>query len=427
MAGDQDLHSNWARAVRGFDRNAYLLFATAGLLGFSYLGITTLLTNLFISRLGYSTSIVGNLNALFYLLHMAASVPAGAIGMRMGGRRSLILGGAIAVAGLALAPVAFFLTSPGTRLTILITSRLLASVGGALVIVNSGPALMGAVAPRDSTYAFAFSATTTSLTTFLGSICGGFLPGLFAALGHGGLASAEPYGMALWTAVLAVAPALLALLLFRETGRGASVTYESVQTRLPLALIALIAAVRFLRELGYGGIVTFFTLYLDTSLKLPTSSIGVLVSVASAASIVFTPLMPLIARRWGTGRTTLASLILMGLFALLMAASRHWGTAAAGWAGMTAANTVNEAAMQVYVLGIVTPHWRALMSGAANMATTLGLAVSASAGGYFIGTAGYAAMFAVSAALLFASSAAFAGHLFHRRFRAQDGVPSVAS
>jgi hypothetical protein len=53
----------WLRAIRGFRRNAYLLFITAGILGFTYWGITYLLTNLFIVRLGYGTEVVGNLNA----------------------------------------------------------------------------------------------------------------------------------------------------------------------------------------------------------------------------------------------------------------------------------------------------------------------------------------------------------------------------
>ena len=78
---------------------------------------------------------------------------------------------------------------------------------------------------------------------------------------------------------------------------------------------------------------------------------------------------------------------------------------------MTAANSINEAAMQVYILTIVAPRWRALMYGAANMATTLGLAVSASGGGCLIGAVGYSGLFGISAGFLLASSMVFAAHL----------------
>ena len=184
-----------------------------------------------------------------------------------------------------------------------------------------------------------------------------------------------------------------------------------------IGLIALIAVVRFLRECGYGGVLTFFNVYLDTALRLPTASIGVAVSVSAIASIISTPLMPLLAKRWGTGGTSLAGLFAMAVAVLPIALSGAWLPATAGWAGMTAANSINEAAMQVYILGIVAPRWRALMSGAANMATTLGLAASASGGGYLIRAVGYRGLFLISSGLLLASAAAFAVHLGVSRSR----------
>ena len=411
MVAVADTRTTWTGAFRGFGRNAYLLFIAAGVLGFVYWGITYLLTNLYVSRLGYGTDVVGNLNALFYLLHMVLSVPAGALGMRLGGRRSLLLGGALAIAGWAIAPAASFILYPSRRITALIASRVIGSAGGALFIVNAGPALMGAVEPRASTYAFAFNGTVVSLTTFLGSICGGFLPPLFSALAAKSLASSIPYAYALWTGVLVLAPAMVAVFFFRDTDRAAETAPGHARGGAPVAVILVIAGVRFLRECGYGGVLNFFNVYLDSTLRLSTSLIGILVSLSSIASIIFTPLMPLVARRWGTGPTSLAGLLVMGASVLLIGFTGHWLSAAIGWAGMTAANTINETAMQVYILGIVAPPWRALMSGAANAATTLGLAFSSFAGGYLIGALGYAALFGISAAFVFASTAAFAAHL----------------
>jgi MFS family permease len=345
---------------------------------------------------------------------MALSVPAGALGMRVGGRRSLIIGGALALAGWAIAPAASFLLYPDTRIAALIVSRVISSAGGALFIVNAGPALMGAVDPQASTYAFAFNGTVVSLTTFLGSICGGFLPPLFSTLLAKSLASSIPYAYALWAGVLILAPGLIAILFFRDTDRSTVVATDRKAGAAPIAIILVIVGVRFLRECGYGGVLNFFNVYLDSTLRLPTSLIGILVSLSSVASIVFTPLMPLVARRWGTGATSLAGLLAMGVSVLIIGFTRHWLSAAVGWAGMTAANTINETAMQVYILRIVTPRWRALMSGAANAATTLGLAFSSSAGGYLIGALGYPALFGISAAFIFASSAAFTGHLAYK-------------
>jgi MFS family permease len=411
MIAAEDTGTNWLRAIRGFDRNAYLLIFTGGVLGFTYWGITYLLTNLFVSRLGYGTTVVGNLNALFYILHMAASVPAGAVGMRLGSRRSMIIGGVVALAGWAIAPTASLLLSPNARMGALVASRVVSAVGGALFIVNANPALMGAVEPASSTYAFAFNGAAVSLMAFLGSVCGGFLPSVFARRAAESLASAVPYAYALWAAVIMLVPGIAALVFFKETGKGAAAIADRSPGRAPLAVIAVIAGVRFMRECGYGGVLNIFNIYLDGALRFPTSLIGVFLSVSSIASIVFTPLMPIAARRWGTGRTSLAGLAVMGLSVIPIALSTHWVSAALGWAGMTAANSINEAAMQVYILSIVAPRWRALMSGAANMATTLGLAVSASGGGYLIGSVGFSGLFGISAGFLLASSAVFAAHL----------------
>ncbi len=415
--------TSWLRAVGGFDRNAYLLFITAGLLGFTYWGITYLLTNLFVLRLGYGTEVVGNLNFLFYLLVTVFSVPAGALGMWTGSRRAMILGGILALAGWAMGPAAIFILAPEARIAALVASRIVSALGGALFLVNSNPALMGAVEPGSSTYAFAFNGTVISVTTFAGSLCGGLLPNLFSAITHASLSSSIPYGLALWSAVVVLAPGLVLLGFFRETGKGVPKADRRAASRIPLALITVIVVVRFLREYGYGGVLTFFNVYLDTSLRLPTASIGILVSIAAIASVVCTPLMPIIARRWGTGRTSLAGLIAMGVAIIPMALVKSWPPAAIGWAGMTAANSLNEAAMQVYILGIVAGRWRALMSGAANMATTLGLAASALGGGYLIRAAGFRTLFLLSAGLLFASAVSFAAHL--RAYRLTRKRPKV--
>ncbi|HUJ76148.1 MAG TPA: MFS transporter, partial [bacterium] len=308
-----------------------------------------------------------------------------------------------------------FIPSGSAQILMLVVSRVLSAIGAAVFIVNSNPALMGAVEPGASTYAFAFNGTMISLMTFVGSLCGGLLPNLFSALTHLRLSSSIPYGLALWSAVVILAPGLVLLALFRETGKGKAPEDSRAASRVPLALIAVIVVVRFLRECGYGGVITFFNVYLDTSLHLPTTSIGLLVSVSAVAAIVCTPLMPIIARRWGPGRTSLAGMIAMALSILPLAMVKSWQPATFGWAGMTAANSLNEAAMQVFMLNIVATRYRALMSGAANMASTLGLAASALWGGYLIRGAGFRAIFLLSAGLLFVSAGTFAGLLGVRR------------
>jgi MFS family permease len=422
---DRGQRQSWASAIRGFDRNVYLLFTVAGLLGFTYWGITYLLTNLFVRRLGYGTEVMGNLNFLGYIIHMAASVPAGAIGVRFGNRRSMISGGIMAIAGWGMAPVAAFLPGGGVMET-LVASRVLSSIGGAIFLVNSNPALMSAAGGGSSTYAFAFNGTIVSLTSFGGSLIGGLLPQLFSSLALGSLSSPAPYGFSLWTAVVILIPGLVALSMFREAPGGEERGRASVR-RFPLGIVSVIALIRFLREMGYGGVLNFYNVYLDEKLGLPTALVGLLVSVSSIAAIVFTPLMPVMAKRRGTGPVSLVSLLVMMASVVPLSIFPHWAAAALGWAGMTAANSINEAAMQVYILQIVTSRWRPLMSGVANMATTLGLAFSAVTGGYLIRGQGYSRTFAAAAGFLLASSVVFLGHLAAMRVKGERPTPHLAN
>jgi predicted MFS family arabinose efflux permease len=361
---------------------------------------------------------VGNLNFLFYLLFTVFSVPAGALGVALGCRRAMPTGGALALVGWAMALAVIFIPGPLARISILVCSRVISAIGGAVFIVNSNPALMGAVEPKASTHAFAPNGTVISLTTFVGSLCGGLLANLFAAVTRAHVSSPLPYGLALWAAVVILSPGMVLLGFFRETGKGEQKADALVISRIPVGLIAVIIIARFLRECGYGGVNTFFNVHLDTSLHMPTASIGLLISVSAIASIVCTPLMPILARKWGTGRASLSGLVAMGLAVLPLAIVRNWRPAAIGWAGMTASNSLNEAAMPVFILESVATGYTALMSGAANMASTLGLAASALWRGYLIRAAGFLAVFLLSAGLLFMSAGSFAG-LFGFRRRTQ--------
>ena len=129
--------TNWLRAVSAFDRNAYLLFISARLLGFTYWRITYLLTNLFLVRLWFGTVMVGNLSFLFYLLVTVFSVSAGALGMALCRGRAMFTGRALALIGWAVAPAVIFIPGRLACISILVCSGAISAIGGALTASNS--------------------------------------------------------------------------------------------------------------------------------------------------------------------------------------------------------------------------------------------------------------------------------------------------
>ena len=77
--------------------------------------------------------------------------------------------------------------------------------------------VVSAMEPHSSTYAFALNGAAVSLMAFLGSVCGGFLPSVFARRAAESLASAVPYAYALWAAVIMLVPGIAVVLLSSST------------------------------------------------------------------------------------------------------------------------------------------------------------------------------------------------------------------
>ncbi len=93
--------------LRLFTRDVRLFLITAAVLGFTVFGgITPVLLNLYLLRLGYGPEFIGIVNAALPLAVMVFSLPAGIMGRRWSVRRMMVAGLAIAGVGCGLLPLA---------------------------------------------------------------------------------------------------------------------------------------------------------------------------------------------------------------------------------------------------------------------------------------------------------------------------------
>ncbi|HRW08980.1 MAG TPA: hypothetical protein P5121_27940, partial [Caldilineaceae bacterium] len=135
-------------------RDARLIIISTAVLGVSFFGIQMLLNVLYILRLGYGVEYVGLFNASGAFTYILSSLPAAAVGNRIGLRPAMILGGVITVAGLAIlpaveyVPIAFYTSWP-------ILSQVVLTVGWALISINQVPALMVVTSVQNRTSAYA--------------------------------------------------------------------------------------------------------------------------------------------------------------------------------------------------------------------------------------------------------------------------------
>jgi len=414
--------TTYLQALRRFSRDVRLYLITAALFGFTVFGgIYPVLFNLYLLRLGHGPEFIGLVNAAFLLAFGGFCLPAGVLGGRWGIRRMMIAGLCLAVAGHGLLPLAEFIPNT-TQAGWILATYLLSGLGIALYIVNATPFLMGTTSSEERIHVFSVQAALWPLAGFAGSLVGGLLPRLFATVMDASLDNPAPYRYPLLIAAVALIPTVVAMLATREISPAHIEETVAETGPAPYGLIALMALVVLLQSAGSGVARTFFNVYLDASLHVPTAQIGALSATGQLLAVPAALAAPLLMTRWGKSRTYVLGSLGMALGLLPLALIPHWGTAGLGFMGVMAPASIASPTITVYHQEIVSPGWRSAMSGATTMAGGLSWSAMALGGGYLITALGYRSLFLTGAGLTAAGAL-----LFWAYFRVPRGELARAS
>jgi len=405
--------ATYLRMLCRLSRDARLVLGSTALQAFGAMGIYGVLLNLYMLRLGYGAEFIGLVNASGTLTAGICCLPASAVGQRWGSRRAMIGGLSIAALSHSLLPLAGLLQGQA-RAAVLIGVSQLAYLGFATRTVNFSPFLMSAAGPEERNYAFSMSHAIAPGAAFLGSLTGGFLPGAFSAILGVSIAGPLPYGLSLFVASLFQIPAVLLLLATHEVPAAPRARARSDDGgRLggaPIGLVAAMALVLFVRVAGDGSVRTFFNVYMDAGLGVPTTLIGTFLAMGQLLAIPAALATPVLAARWGNAHTYVMAALGMALCLLPLALIPRWEAAAVGYIGMTSLLALARPAVTVYHQSLVPSAWRPAMAGGIQMGVAFGWAAMAYGGGYIIRLAGYHALFLVGAALIACGALLFWGY-----------------
>lgn len=410
-------------AFRSFGRNARLFLVTLGLATLIIDGVYAVVFNLYLLRLGYDAAFVGQINSAGLLTFAVASLPAGELGKRWGSRRAMIAGLFVVLAGsLALPFAGVFL--PEWQSGWLMTAYVVMFLGYAIFFVNGVPFLMGATTPEQRNHAFAAQTAIFSIAAFFGGIMGGTLPALFARLSGTTTADPTPYRVPLVVAALLLIPGIVAaarttqdLPPRRPRSRINLLKRLGTFDRRYLELLAVISVVRILQVGGMASANTFFNVYMDQSLHVPTAQIGAIAALARIVSVPAALSVAVLATRWGQRNLVIMSGVATVISLLPLALLPFWGAAAAGFIGVTAAASIRYPAFLVYSMEMVTEEQRPTMSGLSEMTAGVAFSSMALIGGYVITNVGYAAHFLLGAVAVTLGTIVFAVY-----FRKPRGV-----
>jgi MFS family permease len=412
---------------RSLNTTALLYLAAVTLAGFAVDGgVYTVVFNLYLLRLGLGPEMIGIVNGVAQFTFAVMSLPAGALGERYGVRRMLVAGMALMVAGCIGIPLADLLPVP-LQLPWLFGGQVVLYVGLALYFVNSAPFLIGVVEPSQRSGAFGLQSALLALAAFAGGIVGGFLPGIFADMFGQTLASPAPYRFPLLIAGFGLIPALLAIRAARggdtqhQDERPAAGAGEAAPTLLlPSAIliaIVMMGVVRLFQVCGMAATNSFFNVYLDRELLVPTAQIGTIAAFARLLAAPAALATPLLTHRFGNYRTVIISTVATSLVIMPIALIPHWAGAGVSLIGVVGLSSIRYASSLIYFMELVPADRRATVSGVTEMSAGISFALITFAGGYVITWLGYQALFLIGAALTLVGTAIFWAYFrqFQRR------------
>jgi MFS family permease len=404
--GKLDMATDYVQKLRLFGRDVRLYLIAVALGGLAQDGIRNVLLNLYLLRLGYEPKAVGTANAAFALAFTLFCFPASALGARWSLRRALIAGQIVQAVGIGLLPLAEFVP-PAWETGWVMATLAVNGVGLALHFVNGVPFLMAATGPEERNHAFSMQVGLIPLAAFVGNLVGGALPAAFASVLQVSVDTPLPYRYPLWISAALYAPGALALSLASEVGGERSRAHMAEEGRVPYGLIGLVALIVVFRLAGRMTAMTFFNVYLDAGLELPTIAIGVLSAVGQLLSVPAALVAPLLVARWGNRATIVWGSLGIALSLLPLAFIPHWSAAGIGFVGVTALFSLTTAPLRVFTQETTSPRWRAAMSGAVMMGAGLSISAMALGGGYLIAALGYRGLFLTGAGLTVAGALLF--------------------
>jgi len=309
----------WQRVQR-FTPNARRVIVGQAIsrLGF---GLYQAIFNLYLLSLGYSTAFVAGLLSIGLYTMAVGALLAGPYTSRIGEKDSMILSGIICAiaAGMLIA-----LPVPG----ILIMMIILFYFGNSLQITSYSPLMARSSTAYERTYLFGTGQASRIATSFLGSLTGGFLPGLFALLLIVPIDSPITFQLTLIVWVLACIIGIVPLLWLKES-KPFNFKFEDVQpegsTPVPteptgkVSIVARFIICSLLVGLGAGLIVPLMNVFFWEFYHLPTYLVGTIIGLGQATMATGVLLSPILASRIGKVKSVVLTQSLSLPFILLLA------------------------------------------------------------------------------------------------------------
>jgi predicted MFS family arabinose efflux permease len=284
---------------------------------------------------------------------------------------------------------------------IIMAAGLFSGLASVFFQVAAAPFFMRNSTPRERPYLFSLNFAASLVAGVLGSVVGGFLPGMIEKFG---LVPYLAYRYTLFVFGGLVLAALAPYVMIRDTdeARDDDKFFNLVTSR---SVIAKLFLPNLATGLGAGLSIPFINLYFKNVLHMPTRSIGVYYGLSQVLMISGVLLAPVFAEKIGKIRTVVFSQLVSIPFLVWLGITRSPVVAVVCFLIRAALMNMAQPLFTNYAMEKVKHGEQALTNALLVVAWTAGRGLSASVGGLLIVRFSYAVPFIATSFLYLASSA----------------------
>jgi MFS family permease len=305
---------DYVQALLRSSLNARVYLAFTFLLSL-YIGISNVIFNLYIVKLGYDEQSLGLLISVSLIATGLFAFPAAQCCDRMGSKMCLVTSG-------LLTAVSLYLLYTVTSMELLLALSVLNGVFATIPAVIGVPFLMENTTPGDRLHLFSINFGVFVFATMIGTALGGYLPKLSALFFTIPQVSLEAYRYTLMVSLAVAALSVVPLIFIRERKRCCAVNSDLrsfVRKLVKSKTIRQLVFISSLIGIGAGLIVPFFNVYFNKMLHADPGEIGLIFSLAQGSMIVGAAVVPYMARKIGRVKTVSLTYLISIPFLIMLA------------------------------------------------------------------------------------------------------------
>ncbi len=379
--------------IKELPRNIRLIFLVV-LLNNIAKGMFMTLYNLYLQEVGFSASFMGELISMTALASALFLVPVGFLSDKIGRKKTMIFG--IIFADIFQVLRAILLNSSA-----LLTFSFLLGGLNAFFMVANAPFLIENTDKTIRMKVFSINFALMLFSSMMGNIIGGVLPDLLLNVFSFTMADAQRTTLifSAGLSILALIPLSRVKEIPKKKRKIESGVLQSLKNRKHSLLIGKFLFANVLVGFGAGLFVPFSNLYFENQFHLPTSTIGMIMSLGQATTVIAIMLGPYLSRRFGRVKTVFFLQILSVPFMLVLGDTRILSLAVFAFlirqAIMNASNPITSAVM----LEEVPENLKGLTNSLNQMVFQLGWTVCGRLSGIIIDQHGYDLIFYLAGGL----------------------------